>query len=141
MGLDVGEKRIGVAVSDPLGITAQGVTVVERRGKKQELAALRTIVDQFEVTGLVLGLPRNMDGSLGVKAKEIQEYGGFLSKGLKLPVQYQDERLSTKAVEDTLITADVSRKKRRKVIDKLAAVYILQGYLDTERNKNCTRND
>ncbi|MGI6514914.1 MAG: Holliday junction resolvase RuvX [Syntrophomonadaceae bacterium] len=136
MALDVGEKRIGVAVSDPLGITAQGIGVIERQNRTRDLDALRLLIDEHGVTSLLLGLPRNMNGTLGEKAREVQEFGELLAQELGMPVEYQDERLSTRAVEGTLIAADVRRSRRRRVIDKLAAVYILQGYLDRKAGNN-----
>lgn len=136
MGLDVGEKRIGVAVSDPLGITAQGICVVHSKGTARNVQALRELIKEYEVTRLVLGMPRNMNGTYGPKAQEVQDFGETLHKELNLQVEYQDERLSTHAVEGALIEADVSRQKRRQVIDKLAAVYILQGYLDKQANSS-----
>jgi putative Holliday junction resolvase len=141
MSLDVGEKRIGVAVSDPLGITAQGIRVVERKGQSQDIEALRQLIAEYDITCLVLGLPRNMNGTLGKKAEEIQQFGDKLKHEFSLPVVYQDERLSTRAVEATLLAADVSRGKRRRVVDKLAAVYILQGYLDRNYNRGFPGTD
>ncbi|MGE5543836.1 MAG: Holliday junction resolvase RuvX [Bacillota bacterium] len=136
LALDVGEKRIGVAISDPLGITAQGISVIERQDRKRDVEALRKLVIEYGVTGLLVGLPRNMNGTLGNKAREVREFGNLMEQELGLPVEYQDERLSTRAVEETLIRADVRRKKRRRVIDKLSAVYILQGYLDRIAGNN-----
>lgn len=136
MALDVGVKRIGVAVSDPLGITAQGIGVIERQGQARDMEALRQLAAKHQVSSLLLGLPRNMNGTLGDKAREVQEFGRLVEQELGIPVEYQDERLSTRAVEETLIAADVRRSKRRQVIDKLAAVYILQGYLDRKAGNN-----
>ncbi|MGE5396581.1 MAG: Holliday junction resolvase RuvX, partial [Chitinophagales bacterium] len=130
MALDVGERRVGIAVSDLLGITAQGVRTIEIRKPDDLMAPLKELISEYEVGMLVVGLPLNMDGTSGKKVEEIRELGELLHEKYGLPVIYQDERLSTRAVETTLITADVSRNKRRKVVDKLAAVYILQGYLD-----------
>ncbi len=141
LALDVGEKRIGVAMSDPLGITAQGVGVIERQSLTEDLATLDQLITEHEVNSLLLGLPRNMNGSLGEKAREIQEFGRILEQEFGLLVEYQDERLSTRAVEGTLIAADVSRSKRRQVIDKLAAIYILQGYLDRKTGDNYKQLD
>lgn len=136
LALDIGEKRIGVAISDPLGITAQGIGVIERKNRTHDIAALRRLIDEHGATCLLLGLPRNMDGTLGDKAREVQEFGELMTRELGIPVEYQDERLSTRAVEGTLIAADVRRRRRRQVIDKLAAVYILQGYLDRKAGNN-----
>jgi len=136
MALDVGHKRIGVAVSDPLGITAQGVGVIERRNQTRDLEALGNLIRQYGASRLLLGMPRNMNGTLGEKALEVQEFGRLLEQELGLPVEYQDERLSTRAVEGTLIAANVRRDRRRQVVDKMAAVYILQGYLDRQAGNN-----
>lgn len=130
MGLDVGEKRIGIAISDPLGWTAQGHSVLERSNLERDLKKLHQLCQENEIDLLVLGLPRNMNGSLGPKAIEIQEFGQQLQMISKLPIKYWDERLTTRSAERVLLEADVSRRKRKQVIDKLAAVYILQGYLD-----------
>lgn len=134
LGLDLGEKRIGVAVSDPLGITAQGVKVVQRGGLKRDLEEIEKVVQEYGVEVIVLGLPLNMNGTLGPKAEEVKEFGRRLEQRFNLKVIYQDERLSSKAVEGMLIEADVRRNKRKRVIDKLAAAYILQGYLDRRRD-------
>ena len=136
MALDVGETRIVAAFRDPLLITAHGIGVIERQNRTRDLDALRLLIDEHGVTSLLLGLPRNMNGTLGEKAREVQEFGELLAQELGMPVEYQDERLSTRAVEGTLIAADVRRSRRRRVIDKLAAVYILQGYLDRKAGNN-----
>jgi len=135
MGLDVGEKRIGVALSDPLGWTAQGHSVVLRRNTDADLQALAQIAGENQVERVVIGFPRNMNGTVGFKAQEIQKFGQMLEQTLKLPVEYWDERLSTVSAEKVLIAADVSRKKRKGVIDMLAAVNILQNYLDRQAHK------
>lgn len=128
MGLDVGDKTIGVAVSDPLGWTAQGVEVIRRDGR--EMARLVGLVGKFEVQRLVVGLPLNMNGTLGPQGEKVLAFIEKLKKSLNLPVETWDERLSTVASEKILLAADVSRAGRRKVIDKMAAAFILQGYLD-----------
>lgn len=130
MALDYGEKRIGIALSDPLGITAQGIMVLERTSLKKDIALLTDICRKEEVGEIVLGLPRNLNGSLGAKAQEVKKFGETLRKKLELPVFYWDEWLSTVAAEKALLEADLSRKKRKKVIDKTAAVIILQSYLE-----------
>jgi len=135
MGLDIGTKRIGIAISDELGWTAQGHSVLKRGKRADDLRKLAALCAEFQVERLVLGYPRNMDGSIGPKALEIQELGSILQEYLGLPVEYWDERLSTVAAQRTLLEADVSRQKRKEVIDKLAAVNILQGYLDREAHK------
>lgn len=130
MGLDVGEKRIGIAFSDPLGWTAQGHSVLVRKGKHADLDYLQGLCREYEVDKIVLGLPLNMDGSSGPKVMEIQEFAAQVEKALKLPVEFWDERLTTREAERVLLEADMSRARRKKVVDKLAAVNILQAYLN-----------
>ncbi len=130
VALDVGERRIGVAISDPLGFSAQGLGVLQRRGEAQDLQALRNLVVPYNPRVLVVGLPRHMNGSLGPQAEKIKQLALEWGQKLGLSVEYWDERLSTVAAERTLLEADLSRRRRRQVRDKLAAVYILQGYLD-----------
>ncbi len=130
MGLDVGNKTIGVALSDPLGWTAQGLEVIRRTGLNNDLARLREIIDQYNVEKIVVGMPKNMNGSLGPQAELVMEFIPVLKETAGLPVETWDERLTTVAAEKMLIGADVKRAKRKKVIDKMAAVLILQGYLD-----------
>ncbi|MGQ9557718.1 MAG: Holliday junction resolvase RuvX [Desulfurispora sp.] len=132
MGLDLGDKTIGVAVSDPLGWTAQGVTTLRRGDLDGDLQQLAALVQQYEVEEFVLGLPKNMDGSLGPRAEMVQQFAALLRERLGRPVHLWDERLSTVAAQKHLLGADVSRRGRKKVVDKLAAVYILQGFLDRQ---------
>ncbi|MFA5675888.1 MAG: Holliday junction resolvase RuvX [Christensenellales bacterium] len=127
MGVDIGEKRIGIAVSDPLGITAQGLETYTRKGNDAEYIARRA--REMGASLIVAGLPLNMNGSEGPSAKMVREFMGEVSS-LGLPVEFIDERLTTVSAERILIEADVSRKKRRQVVDKIAAVYILRTYLD-----------
>jgi putative Holliday junction resolvase len=136
MGLDIGEKRIGIAISDPMGWTAQGHTVLNRKNLKQDLKIIAQICEEYEVTRIVLGLPLNMDGSIGVKVVEVKEFGKRLAGFTGLVIDYWDERLTTKSAERVLIAADVSRKKRKKVIDKMAAVNILQTYLNNRSTES-----
>ncbi|NVJ07909.1 Holliday junction resolvase RuvX [Myxococcus sp. AM001] len=133
MGLDLGTKTIGVAVSDGLGLTAQGVTTVRRTSLKADLAALATVVSEHEVTHVVLGLPLNMDGSEGPRAEASRKFADTLTQSLGVTVELWDERLSTVAATRTLLEADVSRARRREVIDQVAAQFILQGWLDARR--------
>lgn len=134
MGLDVGKKRIGVAVSDPLGWTAQGVGVIDRT-RPDWMRRLAELIAENGVKAIVVGFPRNMDGSIGPRGKACQELARRLEERFSLPVILWDERLSTVAAERTLLSADMSRKNRRKVIDQIAASWILQGYLDAQRRK------
>ncbi|HOV79532.1 MAG TPA: Holliday junction resolvase RuvX [Bacillota bacterium] len=134
LGLDLGEKRIGVAVSDPMGWTAQGLTVIAGRGPADDdIRKIKNIAKKYEVEKIVVGLPRNMDGSTGPQAEKARKFAGRLERALGLPVETWDERLTTSAAEKLLVTADVSRAGRRKVIDKMAAALILQGYLDRRK--------
>lgn len=128
MALDLGEKTIGVAVSDELKITAQGIKTIRRRGIQTDLAELRDLIHEFEVERVVVGMPRNMNGSYGPAAEKAGEFVEKLQV-LKLPVETVDERLTTKIAEQALIEGNVRRNKRRKVIDQVAATLILQGYL------------
>lgn len=132
IGLDVGSKTIGVAVSDALKMTAQGLTTIEWTEHDMSSAdeALKKIIEEHEVSEIVVGLPRHMDGSIGDRATLTQIYGKRLERIFALPIHYVDERLSTVAAERTLIEGNLTRKKRKKVIDKMAAVIILQQYLD-----------
>lgn len=130
MGLDVGNKTIGVALSDPLGWTAQGLEVIRRKGLERDLQRLAEIIQEYEVHKAVIGLPKNMNGSIGPQAEAVQEFVKEFQAKLLIPVEMWDERLTTVAAQRTLIEADVSRQKRKQVIDKMAAVMILQGFLD-----------
>ena len=133
MGFDLGDKTIGVAVSDLLGWTAQGVETIRR--SRDDLTRIKELVKRYEVEEIVIGLPKNMDGSIGPRAEKSLEYAKYLEAELGLPVRTWDERLTTFAATRTLLEADVSRAKRKKVIDKMAAVLILQGYMDSRANK------
>ncbi|MDT3699145.1 MAG: Holliday junction resolvase RuvX [Thermincola sp.] len=132
IGLDVGSKTIGVALSDPLGWTAQGLEVIRRRGLANDLNRLAEIIREYEVHKAVIGLPKNMNGTLGPQSEAVQEFVKDFQGKLSLPVVMWDERLTTVAAQRTLIEADVSRKKRKNVIDKMAAVMILQGFLNSQ---------
>lgn len=131
MGLDVGDKRIGIALSDLMGWTAQGLETLERINTKKDLQRLEEIVKENQVHKIVVGLPKNMNGTLGPQSEKVQKFAEGLKKRTNLEIIYWDERLSTVAAERSLIQADVSRKKRKTVIDKVAATYILQNYLDS----------
>lgn len=132
MGLDVGEKTIGIAVSDELGWTAQGVETIKRQSKEKDLARIQELVAHYQVGGFVVGLPKNMNGTIGPRAELCQAFGRLLEERTSLPVHMWDERLTTMAAERMLISADVSRQKRKTVIDKMAATLILQGFLDAK---------
>jgi putative Holliday junction resolvase len=130
LGLDLGAKRIGLAVSDPLGITAQGLEVWVRRDRQADLDHLLKVARDYDVEHLVVGLPRHLDGRPGAAAPEIMEFARALGEALGVEVIFWDERLTTVAAERLLVQADVSRRRRRQVVDQLAAVLILQSYLD-----------
>lgn len=133
MGLDVGSKTVGVAISDPLGFTAQGLEIIPIDEDKGEFGfeRLAVLVQQYKVERFVVGLPKNMNNTSGPRVEASQAYGERLVERFGIPVVYQDERLTTVAAERMLIEqADISRSKRKKVIDKLAAQLILQNYLD-----------
>lgn len=136
MGLDVGSHTIGVAISDELGVTAQGLKTIKRKSMREDLREINGIIMQFEIGKIVIGLPKNMDGTFGKQAEAVLRFGKTLKESIKLPLVTWDERLSTVGASKILLEADVSRKKRKKVIDKLAAVLILQGYLDQSRKRN-----
>ena len=133
MGLDVGTKTIGVAVSDELGLTAQGVTTVRRKNKREDVAALQALIAEHEVGKVVVGLPLNMDSTEGARAQACRAFGEQLATATALPITYQDERLTTVAAERVLLDGGLSREKRKTVIDQVAASLILQGWLDAQR--------
>jgi putative Holliday junction resolvase len=135
LGLDYGDKKIGVALSDEFGWTAQGLEVISNKDAVTVLAQIARILEQYEVTGIVVGLPKNMNGSVGPRAEICISFAQSLRETFNLPVHLWDERLTTVSAERTLIEADVSRKKRKLVIDKLAASLILQGYLNSISSK------
>lgn len=130
MGLDVGDKTIGVAVSDELGWTAQGLEVIRRAGAKADFDRLGQIIRERGVEEIVVGLPKNMNGTLGDRARSCLGFAGELKERFGLPVQMVDERLSTALAQRVLLEADLSRAKRKRVIDKNAATVILQTFLD-----------
>lgn len=132
LALDVGEKRIGVAVSDLLGITAQGVKTIHRVGMKKDLIEIEALLKEYKPSKIVCGLPKNMDGSLGPSAEAVQKFAQKLQNKFGHEVIYVDERLTTVSAQRVLIEGDVSRKNRKNVVDKLAAQYILQMYLDSK---------
>jgi len=130
IGLDVGDRTIGVAVSDPLGYTAQGITTVRRKSLEKDFEKLREIVKDYEILEIVVGLPKNMNGTIGPQAEKAMEFGRVLEEEFGHKVIYWDERLTTMAAHRAMLEADMSRKKRKTLVDKIAATYILQGYLD-----------
>ena len=134
MGLDYGSKTVGVAVSDSLGITAQGIETIERKEEnklRQTLARLEALVKEYEVEKIVLGFPKNMNNTIGERAEKSLEFKEKLERRIGVPVIMWDERLTTVEAERTLIESKVRRENRKKYVDKIAAVFILQGYLDS----------
>lgn len=135
LAFDIGEKRIGVAVSDPLGITAQGVETYHRTDDlEKDVDHLIKLANGYKPVKLVFGLPRNMDGSYGFQAQITREFAEAVLEKWDGDHAFQDERLTTASARRVLLEADVSRDKRKQVIDKVAAVVILQGYLDAHGN-------
>ncbi|MCM3367082.1 MULTISPECIES: Holliday junction resolvase RuvX [Bacillus] len=133
LGLDLGTKTLGVAISDEMGWTAQGVETIkiDEAGGDFGLSRLSEIIAEYGADKIVLGFPKNMNGTVGPRGEASQSFAKVLENTYNVPVVLWDERLSTMAAEKMLISADVSRQKRKKVIDKMAAVMILQGYLDS----------
>lgn len=134
MALDIGDNTIGVAVSDPLNIIAQGIKTIQRVSYKKDFEDLNRIIDEFNVTVIVVGLPRKMDGTLGRQAEKVEQYVKKMRYNFKQEIIYQDERLTTTMAERMLIEGNVSRAKRKDVIDKLAAVNILTTFLEKGKN-------
>jgi putative holliday junction resolvase len=134
LGLDVGTKTIGVAISDELGWTAQGLETLKRvpNNMKQDLSNIEKFITEYNVEKIVVGLPKNMNGTIGSSGEMCQHFAEELREYFELPVILWDERLTTVAAEKMLISADISRKKRKQVIDKMAAVLILKGFLDSQ---------
>ncbi len=131
LGLDYGARRIGVAVSDELGLTAQGLGVIERKNKKHDFAAIENTVRSYSVETIVVGYPLRLDGSRGIQCEKVDHFIRLLESLLSLPVIRWDETLTTKDAEELLRMANVRAKKRKMVVDKIAAGMILQGYLDS----------
>ncbi|KAB2444868.1 Holliday junction resolvase RuvX [Bacillus luti] len=134
LGLDVGTKTVGVAMSDEMGWTAQGLETIKINEERGHFGfdRISELVKQYNVDKIVVGLPKNMNGTIGPRGEACQQFAENLRELLQLEVVMWDERLSTMAAERLLISADVSRKKRKQVIDKMAAVVILQGFLDSK---------
>lgn len=134
MGLDVGSKTVGIAISDALGWTAQGIETIkiDENAGQFGMSRIQELVTEYAVTSFVVGYPKNMNNSIGPRGEASEKFAEMLKEAFGLPVMLWDERLTTMAAERMLIEADVSRKKRKTVIDKMAAVMILQGYLDSK---------
>ena len=133
LGLDVGEVLIGVAVSDPSEIIAQGLDSIRRVNLKKDVETIKNLVNEHETGKLVVGLPKMMSGEIGIQAQKVLAFVESLKKTIEIPIIMWDERLTTVSANKVLIEADMSRKKRKKVADKLSAILILQGYLDSRQ--------
>lgn len=135
MALDLGDNTIGVAVSDPLNITAQGIKTIRRENYKKDFIELKNIIEQFGITTIIVGLPKKLDGTIGIQAEKVQQYVKKMKYNFEQEIIYEDERLTTLMAEKMLISHNVSRAKRKEVIDKMAAVNILTTFLDKGGNK------
>ena len=131
LGIDYGEKRIGLALSDPSNTVAQSLKVVNRNRTPSWLGEIKEIIDENKVEKIVIGLPKNMNGSIGEKGKEVLAFVKVLEKAISVPIVTWDERLTTVSAEKVLLQADLSRRKRKDILDKLSACIILQNYLDS----------
>ena len=137
MGLDFGSKTVGVAISDPLFITAQGIEIIRRKDEnhlRQTLSRIEALIEEYEVTEIVLGLPKNMNNTMGVRAELSLDFKEKLERRTGLPVTMWDERLTTVAADKAMMEAEIRRENRKEYVDMIAAVFILQGYLDFRRN-------
>ena len=135
IGLDVGDKTIGVAVSDLLQLTAQGLTTIRRESKVKDYTALKEIIDEYDVKKVVVGLPKNMNNTIGPQGEKTMKFAEKVKSKYNVEIIYEDERMTTMAAEKMLISGDVRREKRKTVIDKVAATYILQLHLDKNRRE------
>lgn len=136
LGLDVGSKTIGVAVSDPLGYTAQGITTIRRTNKNKDIEEIKKFCDEYNAEVIVIGLPKNMNGTIGPSGEITMAFGKLIEEELKIQIEFWDERLTTVAAHKAMIEADLSRNKRKKIVDKIASTFILQGYLDMHYRKS-----
>ena len=134
LGLDIGQKTIGVAISDPLGFTAQGITTIRRKKKEEDINEIINLCKEYAVETIVVGLPKNMNGSIGFAGEKIMEFTELLKDSVECKIELWDERLTTVAAHRAMLEAELSRGKRKMIVDKIAATYILQGYLDRLSN-------
>ncbi len=134
LGLDIGDKRIGIAVSDEMGWSAQALKTINCSSTDEDIGQIKGIIEEYETDEIIVGLPLNMNGTSGFRAQKVQDFVSLLKKQVSIPVNTWDERLSTVEAERNLIDAGLSRKKRKDVVDMLAASVILQGYLDYLRS-------
>lgn len=138
MGLDFGSKTVGVAISDPLLITAQGIEIIRRKDEnklRQTLARIEELIQEYEVEEIVLGLPKNMNDTAGPRVVLTMDFKEKIERRTGLPVHTWDERLTTVAADRTMMEAGIRRENRKEYVDKIAAVFILQGYLDFRKRK------
>ena len=138
MGLDFGSKTVGVAVSDPLFVTAQSVEIIRRKSEnklRQTLARIEELVREYEVEEIVLGYPKNMNNTVGERGEKTEEFKQMVERRTGLPVVLWDERLTTVAADRAMIEAGIRRENRKKYVDRIAATFILQGYLDVCKNR------
>ena len=131
IGLDIGDRTIGVAVCDPLGFTAQGITTIKRKSIVLDIEEIAKICKEYSVESIVSGLPKNMNGTIGPQGEKVQRFCQCLKETLDLEVKMWDERLTTVAANRAMLEGHLSRSKRKKIVDKIAATFILQGYLDS----------
>jgi putative Holliday junction resolvase len=141
LALDVGTKTIGIAVSDELGIAAHGVTTIRRTEFKRDLEALSKIIDEYKPSEILVGVPYKSDGRVGNRGEGIMKFGEEIKKTFSISVEFWDESFSTVSAEKMLLEADLSRRKRKKIIDKMAAVFILEEYLESKRQLSRTQVD
>lgn len=135
LALDVGARTIGLAVSDPLGITAQGLQTIRRQNRKNDLDQLRRVIRKYGVAELVVGFPVRMSGTEGIQAEKMKGFAAALASRFKIPVHLWDERLTTAEAQRVLRETDMSIKRRAEVVDQLAATLILQSYLESRQNR------
>jgi len=135
LGLDVGQKRIGVALSDPEGILASPLTIINATDTEQAITNISELCDQYQAERIVVGLPRSMDGTLGKQAKVVQQFISRLADSIKITIDTWDERLSSIEADRAMIAAGTKKDKKKKLRDAIAAAIILQGYLDSKRNE------
>ncbi len=133
IGLDVGDRTIGIAISDLLHLTAQGLTTIRRESNAKDYGALKEIIDEYKIKKVVVGLPKNMNNTIGPQGEKTMKFAEKLKNKYNVEIIYEDERMTTMSAEKMLISGDVRREKRKKVIDMVAATYILQLYLDKNR--------
>ena len=139
LGLDVGARRIGIAVSDPLGITAQGLETLHRKNKKYDFSFLHRVIRDYGVVEIVVGLPLRMSGAEGIQAEKIQAFADDLRKHFKLPVHLWDERLTSAEANRLLRETDLSIEKRGQAVDRMAAILILQGWMESRGKQRSDR--